>query len=65
MIFGGYTLKQWPIILCSHQPHPGGPMTRSKIIKHKGSQMVRQPEQVAFPDDVHQVEIIGTSGLRP
>jgi len=33
-------------------------MTRSTIFKNNRSQAVRLPKQVAFPDDVHQVEII-------
>jgi antitoxin VapB len=38
-------------------------MTRSTVFKSNKSQAVRLPKAVAFPDDVHQVEIIkvGTS----
>lgn len=33
-------------------------MTRSTVFKSNRSQAVRLPKQVAFPEDVHQVEII-------
>lgn len=33
-------------------------MTRSTVFKSNRSQAVRIPKQVAFPDDVHQVEVI-------
>ena len=33
-------------------------MALSTIFKNNRSQAVRLPKQVAFPDDVHQVEII-------
>ncbi len=33
-------------------------MTRSTIFMNNRSQAVRLPKQVAFPEDVHQVEVI-------
>jgi antitoxin VapB len=33
-------------------------VTRSTVFKSNRSQAVRLPKPVAFPDDVHQVEII-------
>jgi len=33
-------------------------MTRSTVFKSNRSQAVRLPKPVAFPEDVHQVEII-------
>jgi antitoxin VapB len=33
-------------------------MTRSTVFKSNRSQAVRLPKQVAFPDDVHQVEVV-------
>ena len=33
-------------------------MARSSVFKTNRSQAVRLPKSVAFPDDVHQVEII-------
>jgi antitoxin VapB len=33
-------------------------MTRSTVFKSNRSQAVRLPKEVAFPDDVHQVEIV-------
>jgi antitoxin VapB len=33
-------------------------MTRSTLFKSNRSQAVRLPKDVAFPEDVHQVEII-------
>ncbi|HEX4156853.1 MAG TPA: type II toxin-antitoxin system VapB family antitoxin [Rhizomicrobium sp.] len=33
-------------------------MTRSTVFKSNRSQAVRLPKAVAFPDDVHQVEIV-------
>jgi len=33
-------------------------MTRATIFMNNRSQAVRLPKQVAFPEDVHQVEII-------
>ncbi len=33
-------------------------MTRSTLFMNNRSQAVRLPKQVAFPEDVHQVEII-------
>jgi antitoxin VapB len=33
-------------------------MTSSTVFTSNGSQMVRLPKAVAFPDDVHQVDIL-------
>lgn len=33
-------------------------MTKSTVFKSNRSQAVRLPKDVAFPDDVHQVEIV-------
>jgi antitoxin VapB len=35
-----------------------GAMTRSTVFKSNRSQAVRLPKPVAFPGDVHQVEIV-------
>ncbi|HSZ11615.1 MAG TPA: type II toxin-antitoxin system VapB family antitoxin [Rhizomicrobium sp.] len=39
-------------------------MTRSTVFKSNKSQAVRLPKAVAFPDDVHQVEIIKVGNSR-
>ena len=39
-------------------------MTRSTVFKSNRSQAVRLPKPVAFPDDVHQVEIIKLGNSR-
>ena len=39
-------------------------VTRSTIFKSNKSQAVRLPKAVAFPDDVHQVEIIKVGNTR-
>ncbi len=39
-------------------------MTRSTVFKTNKTQAVRLPKAVAFPDDVHQVEIIKRGNTR-
>lgn len=39
-------------------------MTRSTVFKSNRSQAVRLPKPVAFPDDVHQVEIVKVGSSR-
>ena len=39
-------------------------MTRSTVFKSNRSQAVRLPKPVAFPEDVHQVEIIKLGNSR-
>ncbi len=39
-------------------------VTRSTVFKSNKSQAVRLPKAVAFPDDVHQVEIIKIGNTR-
>lgn len=39
-------------------------MARSTVFKSNKSQAVRLPKAVAFPDDVHQVEIIKVGNSR-
>src|SRR2546422_5826095 len=43
---------------------PGGIMTRSTVFKSNRSQAVRLPKAVAFPEGVHQVEIIKAGDSR-
>ncbi len=40
------------------------PMTRSTVFMTNKSQAVRLPKAVAFPDDVHEVEIIKRGRIR-
>lgn len=39
-------------------------MTRSTVFKSNRSQAVRLPKPVAFPEDVHQVEIVSIGHSR-
>jgi antitoxin VapB len=39
-------------------------MTKSTVFKSNRSQAVRLPKAVAFPDDVHEVEIIRVGNSR-
>lgn len=39
-------------------------MTRSTLFKNNKTQAVRLPKAVAFPDDVHEVEIVKRGQIR-
>ena len=41
-----------------------GIMTRSSVFKSNRSQAVRLPKPVAFPEDVHQVEVVKLGNSR-